>query len=144
MKDKIFDNEIFDDKKFSDLLSDIYSKSSTKEKQIKILIDELRTLVKSIGDATVVVPMIKEYLDVGVKNDELLVKLAQVVQRSLHTSKQTSVDDLLLTDDEIEELQKNSTIMQSGSQAVIKAKGIIQASANIQVSSSSGSLNENN
>ena len=42
---------------------------------------ELKPLVENIGDATLVVPMIKEYLEVGVKNDEHLIKMLAIVQR---------------------------------------------------------------
>jgi len=38
-------------------------------------------LIENIGDATLIVPMIKEYMEIGVKNDEHLIKLATVVQR---------------------------------------------------------------
>ena len=43
--------EIFKGKSFSGLLKDIYKNSADKEKQIKILIGELRPLIKNIGDA---------------------------------------------------------------------------------------------
>ena len=59
--------EIFEGKSFNGLLKDIYDNSREKEKQIKILIKELQPLIKNIGDATVIVPLIKEYLDVAVK-----------------------------------------------------------------------------
>ena len=38
-------------------------------------------LIENIGDATLLVPMIKEYMEIGVKNDEHLIKLATVIQR---------------------------------------------------------------
>ena len=75
------DKKIFDKKKFSDILKEIYDNSKKKEKQISILISELRPLVKDIGDATLIVPLIKEYLEIGVKNDEQLIKLAAIIQR---------------------------------------------------------------
>ena len=79
----MFENvEIFKGKNFSSLFKDIYNNSRNKERQIKILIAELRPLVKSIGDATIIVPLIKEYLEIGVKNDEQLVKMAAIVQRA--------------------------------------------------------------
>lgn len=81
-----FNVEIFKGKSFSDLMKDIYSNSSKKDRQINMLIGELRPLIKNVGDATVIVPLIKEYLEVGVKNDEHLVKLAAVVQRLVSTN----------------------------------------------------------
>jgi hypothetical protein len=75
------DNIIFGGKKFSDILEEIYNNQKKKEKQISALISELKPLVKEIGDATLVVPLIKEYLEIGVKNDEQLIKMATILQR---------------------------------------------------------------
>lgn len=84
-----FDTEIFKGKSLSDLFSEIYDNSRKKDKQISTLISELKPLIEDVGDATLVVPMIKEYLEIGVKNDDQLVKIATIVQR-LETSLQKS------------------------------------------------------
>jgi len=97
------DQELFKGKSFSSLLKDIYTTTKNKEKQINILISELKPLVKNIGDATIIVPLIKEYLEVGVKNDEHLVKMAAVVQRAM-TRVDASGGDLILTDNEKQQL----------------------------------------
>lgn len=87
-----FDIEIFKGKSFSDLMKDIYSNSSKKDRQINMLIGELRPLIQNVGDATVIVPLIKEYLEVGVKNDDHLVKLAAIVQRLVSTNNRVQSD----------------------------------------------------
>ena len=102
-----FDIEIFKGKSFSDLMKDIYSNSSKKDRQINMLIGELRPLIKNVGDATVIVPLIKEYLEVGVKNDEHLVKLAAVVQRLVSTSNRVQAEtgnSWILSDEEKKQL----------------------------------------
>jgi len=75
------DKEIFDGKTLSDLFSEIHNNSTTTRAQVKALIGELKPLIENIGDATLIVPMIKEYMEIGVKNDEALIKLATIVQR---------------------------------------------------------------
>jgi hypothetical protein len=75
------DKEIFKGKTLSDLFSEIHDNSTQTRNQIKALISELKPLIENIGDATLIVPMIKEYMEIGVKNDEHLIKLATVVQR---------------------------------------------------------------
>ena len=75
------DKIIFKNKKFSDLLEEIYNNQKKTQGQISSLIAELKPLVKELGDATLVVPLIKDYLDMGVKNDEHLIKLAGIIQR---------------------------------------------------------------
>jgi hypothetical protein len=95
---------LFDDKTFSDLLKEIHNNQTKKSKQLASLIAELRPLVQSLGDATVIVPLIKEYLEISVKNDDQLIKMAAIIQR-LSTSSSTSGDGGLLTDAEMEQLQ---------------------------------------
>ena len=73
--------ELFKGTNFSDLMRDIYHNSKKKSRQIDTLIKSLEPMIKNTGDATVIVPMIKDYLEVSVKNDDALVKLAAVVQR---------------------------------------------------------------
>ena len=93
---------IFDDKSFSDLLKEIHKNQSKKSKQLASLIAELRPLITKLGDATVVVPLIKEYMEIGVKNDDALIKMATIIQRVVNNSS----DDggLGITEDEKEAL----------------------------------------
>ncbi len=95
---------IFDDKTFSDLLKEIHTNQKKKGKQIGQLIAELRPLIQNLGDATVVVPLIKEYMEISVKNDDALLKMAAIVQR-LSTGTANSGDGGLLTEEEMAQLQ---------------------------------------
>ena len=105
------DNIIFGKKKFSDILSEIYDNQKKKEQQITGLISELKPLVSDIGDATLIVPLIKDYLELGVRNDEQLIKMATIVQRALNNS--SSEDTMGITEEEktqlMEELDKLNT-----------------------------------
>lgn len=83
---------IFGNKTVSDVLKEIYDNSKNKSKQVNSLIGELKPLVENIGDATLVVPMIKEYLEVGVKNDEHLIKMVALVQRLENGGKGSEAD----------------------------------------------------
>ena len=96
--------ELFKGTSFSDLMKDIYHNSKKKDRQINTLIHELQPLIKNIGDATIIVPLIKEYLDVSVKNDEHLVKLAAVVQRLVGSANNTTDGEYGMTDEEKERL----------------------------------------
>jgi hypothetical protein len=94
------DNIVFGDKKFSDILEEIYNNQKKKEKQISALIAELKPLVNEIGDATLIVPLIKEYLDVGVKNDEQLIKMATIIQRVVQANTNAAGDGFTISDEE--------------------------------------------
>ena len=93
---------VFGKKKFSDILSEIYNNQKKKEDQISGLISELKPLVQDIGDATLIVPLIKEYLEIGVRNDEQLIKMATIVQRVINNG--SSEDSMGITDSEKDEL----------------------------------------
>lgn len=97
-----FDNVVFGKKKFSDLLEEIYNNQKKKDQQVTALINELKPLISDIGDATLVVPLIKEYMDISVKNDDILIKMAALAQRAMQT--QTSDGSLTISDEEKDQL----------------------------------------
>tara|TARA_R110002060_G_scaffold74224_1_gene83387 strand:+ start:465 stop:809 length:345 start_codon:yes stop_codon:yes gene_type:complete len=96
------DSIIFGKKTFSNILEEIYKNQKRREGQVTALISELKPLVQEIGDATLIVPLIKEYMEIGVKNDEQLIKMATIIQRAI----QTQGDDgsLGITEEEKEAL----------------------------------------
>ena len=97
-------DEIFEGKTFQDLTKDIYENSQKKKLQIDLLIQEIHGMITTIDDAVAVAPIIKEYMEVSVKNDEHLVKLAGVLQGILNKSKGESDESSLLSESEKEEL----------------------------------------
>ena len=97
-------DELFKGTTFADLMSDVYHNSKKKDRQINQLIAQLQQLIKNASDATIIVPLIKEYLDVAVKNDDHLVKLTAIVQRYISTKQTISGADSLLSDDEKQQL----------------------------------------
>ena len=100
--------EIYKGKSFSALCKEIVVNQNEKKDQLDILVSELRTLIKTVNDAMIIVPLIKDYMDVGVKNDEQLVKLAAVIQRIL-TKNTVSADGEMtgfLTEDEKRQIMK--------------------------------------
>jgi hypothetical protein len=97
------ETNIFGKKKFSDLLSEIYDNQKKKAIQISALIGELKPLINDIGDATLIVPLIKEYMDLGLKNDEQLIKMATIIQRAIATNK-TPEEGFGMTEEEKSQL----------------------------------------
>jgi hypothetical protein len=97
-----FENIIFGKKKFSDVLEEIYNNQKKKDQQVTALINELKPLISDIGDATLVVPLIKEYMEISVKNDDILIKMAALAQRAMATV--TSEGALTISDEEKEQL----------------------------------------
>tara|TARA_R110002124_G_scaffold145367_1_gene310601 strand:+ start:263 stop:667 length:405 start_codon:yes stop_codon:yes gene_type:complete len=97
-------NEIFEGKTFQDLTKDIYENTTKRKIQIDLLISEIHGFITTIDDVIMVAPIIKEYMDTAVKNDEHLVKLAGVLQRIISKSSGSDDESMLLSDSEKEEL----------------------------------------
>ncbi len=121
--------ELFKGTSFSDLMRDVYHNSKKKSRQIDSLIQELQPLIKNVGDATVIVPLIKDYLEVSVKNDDALVKLAAIVQRLVSASnKDEDGNEFGMSDEErrrlIEEAEEEIKKVQSSTPTEIKNKEI--------------------
>ena len=101
------DPEIFGGKKFSDILSEIHKNSTDKKVQIDLLISELTGYIQTANDVVQIVPLISQYLDVAVKNDEQLVKLATLIQRLLVVEGKTTEQTSLLSESEKDQLLKS-------------------------------------
>jgi hypothetical protein len=100
------DFELYKGKTFASLCKDIVSNSEEKKTQLDILITDLRDMIKTVNDAVTIVPLLKEYFDTGIRNDEQLIKLAAIVQR-LMADKANSESDSnggILTDEEKKQL----------------------------------------
>jgi len=75
------DYEVFEGKSLSDVFKDIYDNTEKNRQQLDVLTRELVSFIKDGDSAVQIVPMLKEYLEINVKNDDQLVKIAAIVQR---------------------------------------------------------------
>ncbi len=100
------DYEIFEGKTLSDVFKDIYDNSKTNKQQLEVLMKEVVGFIKDGDTAVQIIPMLKEYLEINVKNDEQLVKLATIVQRITAAEKRVSDsgDEFGLSDAEKQQL----------------------------------------
>ena len=102
------DYELFEGKSLSSLFKDIYDNSKHNKKQLEVLVGEVAGFIKDGDMAIQLIPMIKEYLDINVKNDEQLVKLATVVQRLIAAENKGGAEaEFGLSDKEKEQLLKS-------------------------------------
>jgi|TARA_R110000782_G_scaffold11783_2_gene35680 hypothetical protein len=113
------DKEIFNGKTLSDLFGEIHDNSSTTRNQVKSLINELKPLIENIGDATLIVPMIKEYMEIQVKNDDALIKLATIVQR-IETANANGSGDEMFDLSELQDLLEEQEALDSETQVKIE------------------------
>lgn len=101
---------IFDGISFSEIAKEIWTKKKEKDTQIELLINELKPFIKNISDAAMLIPLLKEYMDIGVKNDEILVKLAGIIQKLITSDgkSDTNSGEYGLTDSEKQQLLKEA------------------------------------
>jgi hypothetical protein len=104
------DFDLYEGKRYSDLLKDIVKNHKNKQSQIKVLVEQLTDMVSEPGDAVMLVPLIKGYLDSDIKNDEALVKLAQIAQKAASPN---AAEGMGLNDKDLEmlfnDIQKSTT-----------------------------------
>ena len=101
------DYELFEGKSLSDVFKDIYDNTEKNRQQLDVLTRELVGYIKDGDTAVQIVPMLKEYLEINVKNDDQLVKIAAIVQRLLSAeAKGGSEESFALSDTEKEQLMK--------------------------------------
>lgn len=101
-----FDFEVCDGKSFKDLCKDVIDRSTSKKDQLDTLISDIRDIIKTPNDVQSFMPRIKELLEVGVKNDEQIIKLAAVVQRLQSTQVEIPEDMIGLTNEDKEQLMQ--------------------------------------
>lgn len=100
------DYVLFDGKSLSSLFKDIYDNQVNKKKNISDMIENLRKLIKNVGEAAVIAPIIKDLIEISVKNDDQLIKLATIAQRlSLAESKNVGEDGWLSENEKKQLLQ---------------------------------------
>jgi hypothetical protein len=102
------DTIVFGNKKYGDLLKDIYNRNVKKEQELTGLIVQLKDLISTVQDAVTMVPLIAQYMGMSVKNDDNLIKMAAIVQKTLDRGDDTG--DFMFTEDEkaklLEEAEK--------------------------------------
>ena len=97
--------EIFKGKTLSGVFKDIYDNTERNKEQLEVLMKEVVGFIKDGDTAVQIIPMLKEYLEINVKNDDKLVKMAAIVQRIIAAENKSGSDDgLILSDSEKEQL----------------------------------------
>jgi hypothetical protein len=113
-------SELYDGKSLADIFSEIHKNTDSKRAQINSFIMKMVQLIRTPEDAAVIGPIVQGFLEVNVKNDEHLIRVAQIAQRIVSVgakASNVSIEGLLTEDEknallgdikaEIEDLQKD-------------------------------------
>ena len=101
---------VFGDKTLSDVFEDIYKNTDSKREQINTFITKLVRQIRTPEDAAVISPIIKDFMEVNVKNDEHIVRIAQIAQRAIAIGTKAASSTDLLTEEEKQQLLSNITL----------------------------------
>jgi hypothetical protein len=89
------DVTIFGNTSLSDLFKQIHKNNKDIDKQIGDFIDTMKPMATAnAGSATMLMPTVKDLIDVNVKNNEQLIKMAAIAQRAV-SSNNPSADSLI-------------------------------------------------
>lgn len=105
------DKEIFKGKTIADLVEEVYNKHKNQDSTIKQEIMRLADMIETPGDAIVIVPLLKGFMDSSLKNDEVLMKLLTLFQKAYENKKGSDAEDNgILTEKDIEQLFADVTV----------------------------------
>ena len=120
------DITLFGSTSLSDIFKQIHRNNKDTDKQINDLIDTLKPLASSnAGSAVMLMPTVKDLIDVNVKNNEQLIKMAGIAQRAA-TANAGSSQDTFFDPSEIQQLIDEQRIIQIDGQKLIEKTEAIQ------------------
>jgi hypothetical protein len=119
------DVTIFGNTSLSDLFKQIHRNNKDVDKQINELIDTLKPIATSnAGSAVMLMPTVKDLIDVNVKNNEQLIKMAGIAQRA--STVNANAGHELINMDEITALLEEQKAVQEQSQKLLEQTPVIQ------------------
>ena len=115
------DVTLFGSTSLSDIFKQIHRNNKDTDKQINELIDALKPLASSnAGSAVMLMPTVKDLIDVNVKNNEQLIKMAAIAQRAATINANTG-QDLINMDEITALLEEQKAIEEEGKKLLEQA-----------------------
>jgi hypothetical protein len=120
------DITLFGNTSLSDIFKQIHRNNKDTDKQINDLIDTLKPLASSnAGSAVMLMPTVKDLIDVNVKNNEQLIKMAGIAQRAA-TANAGSSQEALFDPTELQQLIDEQRVIQIDGQKLIEKTETLQ------------------
>lgn len=115
------DVTVFDGMSLSDLFKKIHKNNKDIDKQIGEFIDTMKPMATSnAGSAVMLMPTVKDLIDVNVKNNEQLIKMAAIAQRAATVNANTG-QDLINMDEITALLEEQKAIEEEGKKLLEQA-----------------------
>lgn len=120
------DINVFGNTSLSDLFKQIHKNNKDIDKKIEDFIDTMKPMATAnVGNATNLMPVVKDLIDVNVKNNEQLVKMAAIAQRAATSNSSSEAD--LINMDEINALIEEQKAVQEQGQKLLQQAPQYQA-----------------
>ena len=120
------DVTLFGNTSLSDIFKQIHRNNKDTDKQINELIDALKPLASSnAGSAVMLMPTVKDLIDVNVKNNEQLIKMAGIAQRASTASSNNNAE-VFFDPSEIQQLLEEQRAVQVECQKLLDQTDTIQ------------------
>ena len=115
------DVTVFDGMSLSDLFKKIHKNNKDIDKQIGEFIETMKPMATSnAGSAVMLMPTVKDLIDVNVKNNEQLIKMAAIAQRAATVNANTG-QDLINMDEITALLEEQKAIEEEGKKLLDQA-----------------------
>jgi len=122
------DVQVFDGMSLSDLFKKIHKNNKDIDKQIGDFIETMKPMATAnAGSATMLMPTVKDLIDVNVKNNEQLIKMAAIAQRAATVNSSQGAD--LINMDEINALLEEQKAVQEQGQKLLEQTPVVQLEA---------------
>ena len=120
------DITLFGNTSLSDIFKQIHRNNKDTDKQINDLIDTLKPLASSnAGSAVMLMPTVKDLIDVNVKNNEQLIKMAGIAQRAATAGTNNNPNDFF-DPSEIQQLIEEQRVIQIEGNKLLEQTETIQ------------------
>jgi len=122
------DVQVFEGMSLSDLFKKIHKNNKDIDKQIGEFIETMKPMATSnAGSAVMLMPTVKDLIDVNVKNNEQLIKMAAIAQRAATINANGGTD--LINMDEINALLEEQKVVQEQGQKLLEQAPVVQLEA---------------
>lgn len=126
-----FDNiTLFGKTTLSDIFKQIHRNNKDIDEQINQLLDSLKPLATSnAGSAVMLMPTVKDLIDVNVKNNDQLIKMAGIAQRA-SVSNNSDINSFIDMNEIENILEEQKTIIESGQKLLSSADNLKKNDSN--------------
>ena len=119
------DVQVFEGMSLSDLFKKIHKNNKDIDKQIGEFIETMKPMATTnAGSAVMLMPTVKDLIDVNVKNNEQLIKMAAIAQRAATVNTASGTD--LIDMDEINALLEEQKAVQEQGQKLLDQAPVVQ------------------